>query len=123
MSILHRHLLTAVLGAFTLAAGAAGAQPGPGPGPDMAGAAPPPKAKIACAADLRRLCPNEATGKGALKRCIKAHPNEASPRCMAAIQYAKEHRRARKAAAAAAQSEGPDRGQMPPPSGGNVPPR
>ena len=101
--------------AVTAMASAALAQYGP-PG----GGTPPPKPKIACAADIQRLCPNLGPDRKAFKQCLKAHRAEVSPGCSASLQYVREMKRQRQAAGG--QPGGPAPGDMPPPSGGMQPP-
>ncbi len=94
-------------------ASAALAQPAPN-GP------PPAKPKIACAADVQRLCPNQPPGRGAVMRCVKMHQNEVSAACSRSAAYARQMRMERKAAAG--QPGGPPApGMTPPPPGGMAP--
>ena len=60
--------------------------------------APPPKPRVACAADAQRLCPTAASGKEAM-RCMKSHMGEASAGCQSAVQAHKAMKQAQKAAA------------------------
>lgn len=70
--------------------------------------APPPKPKVACAADMQRLCPTAAPGKEAM-RCMRSHVSEASAGCQSSIQAMRAMRAQQKAAAAA-------QGAPPPPT-------
>lgn len=75
--------------ASLLAFGAVGAQAGR-----------PVKVKVACAADVQRLCPNATPGRGYVMQCVKSRMNEVSPDCQSAVQEAKAMRAQRRAAAA-----------------------
>ena len=61
------------------------------------------KVKLACAADVQRLCPNAAPGRGYVMQCLKSRMNEVSPDCQSAVQEAKAKHAQRRAAAAASQ--------------------
>lgn len=113
---MQRHGLAAAAALLALVANAALAQ-----GDTARNGPPQPKAKVACAADVQRLCPNQAPGRGSLKKCLKAHKSEVSAQCSAAVQYAHEMRAQRKASKA---SQAPPSSSMtPPPPGGMAPPR
>ncbi len=92
-----RTVLALALGASLLSAGYAGAQ------------SPPPKPRVACAADIQKFCPNAASPKDA-RQCMKGHMAEASPGCQQAVQAAMAMRAEKKAAGSA-----PPSGQTPPP--------
>ena len=94
-------LATLATAASLLAFSVANAQDGPAPKP-----------KVACAADMQRLCAGAGPGKAA-KQCLKSHMNEVSQGCQSAIQAHKAMRAERKSAAAAASQGAPE---APPPS-------
>jgi hypothetical protein len=69
---------------------------------------PPPKPRVACAADMQRLCPTAPPGKEAM-RCMRSRMSEASPGCQSSIQAMRAMRAQQKAAAAS-------QGAPPPPT-------
>ncbi|MEO7026029.1 MAG: hypothetical protein ABI056_00575 [Caulobacteraceae bacterium] len=113
---MQRHGLAAAAALLALVANAALAQGAPAQnGP------PPPKPKVACAADVQRLCPTATAGRSGTMKCVKAHKSEVSAQCSAAVQYAHQMRAQRRAAKS---SQAPPSGSMaPPPPGGMAPPR
>ncbi len=82
-------LVTALAVSF-FAAGLASAQEGP-----------PPKPRVACAADIQHFCPTAAAGKETMM-CLKPHLSEVSPDCQASLQGAKAMRAQKKAMAGSA---------------------
>ena len=90
-------LATLAAAASLLAFNVASAQGGPGPKP-----------RVACAADMQRLCPTAPSGKEAM-RCMRSHMSEASPGCRSAVQQRRAMRAQQKAAAAS-------QGAPPPPT-------
>jgi hypothetical protein len=56
------------------------------------GYARPPRPRVACAADIQRLCASAGPGKAAM-RCIKHQLGQASPGCQQAVQAAQDMRR------------------------------
>jgi cysteine rich repeat protein len=42
------------------------------------------KVRVACAADVQKLCPSIERGKGQMQACLQAHESELSEACRAA---------------------------------------
>jgi hypothetical protein len=84
--------------ASLLAAGAAGAQAGPPP-------------RVACAADLQRLCPGVPPERGQLSECFRGRMRQVSPYCRSSLEAARQMRLER------GQGPPPQQGQYPQPQG------
>ena len=73
--------------------------------------------KQACMADVQRMCPNAAPGRGMVMQCVKGRMTEVSPGCKTAIETARANRAARKAAAAEQPAPGSAPAATTPPPG------
>ena len=97
---------TALAAAFVLSlftAGLASAQQGP-----------PPKPRVACAAEIQHFCPTAAAGRETM-RCMKSHFAEVSPQCQASVQAARAmHSQQKAMAGSAPPPDSPPPGPPPP---------
>jgi hypothetical protein len=91
-----RRLVPAIAAVLSLAAVGVMAQSAPG-------------VKKACAADMRRLCP-DITDPHAARQCMRSHMAEVSPDCHAAIEAMKAARAAQRSATAPAAAGPPPPG-------------
>lgn len=92
----------------------------------------PPRPRIACAADIQRLCSSAQPGKPAM-RCLRREAGQASPQCQASLQAARAMRAERRSQQGAGyqqggpqqgpgyQQGGPQQGEMAPQDGGMPP--
>ncbi|MBA3810217.1 MAG: hypothetical protein H0X27_00960 [Caulobacteraceae bacterium] len=80
-------IASAAIAACLLAAGGAVAKPN--------------SPKAMCAADVQRMCPTAAQGRGYLKRCFKGRMDQVSPDCRSALEMARARHAQKKAAMAA----------------------
>ena len=59
---------------------------------------PPARPRMACAADLQRLCPDVTPGGGRIMQCLKGRMDQVSDGCKSAVMAQRAAHRARKAA-------------------------
>ena len=67
-------------------------------GSALAETTPPAKPRLACAADLQRLCPDVTPGGGRIMQCLKGRLDQVSDGCRSAVKARRAANRARKAA-------------------------
>jgi Cysteine rich repeat len=81
-------LIGVALATSALAFGQSASPPGP---PSEGGAADFAKVREACHDDVERLCKDVKPGDGRLRECLRAHKDELSAGCQAAIREARAH--------------------------------
>jgi hypothetical protein len=91
MNMISKLIRLAALGAVLAIPSLGFAQSGPPGPPPEEGNGDFAKVRVACSADVERLCKDVKAGHGRVRECLKAHQAELSDGCKAAIQEAREH--------------------------------